>query len=584
MNLNFKRTHIMNHVYTEIELETIFYQNRFYYFKFNATEFYQSLKDVIENSTLDITSNIRIPCSQNVDLADFFEEYKFIQIFSSNFDHTEMFQKLKNVEYNRLEKIFHIWILYVSLYPQSMLNQVTYNLWSLNEIITLAKISLTKRDDSYVFKPFKPIQGSEFNHQLNTMVRIICSQDCLNLQIALQNELDLAGFEFRSEENPRFKTILHWAYFCNNSQMLNLLVQNKRGLRDCSLLSDSTYQKDFKMSLVIAKNLNLLNLNLPLVESAKHKFDGFHYLVHDSFLVDCYTTLSDRQIIDMFNVLFSIGLSLKIRHRTCEYEYSEFTFCICQSSIRVRIVEFLLDRFVNEINGDQNSKQVQTELSNTISYLIHYYESLDEIMSRSTKLVYLKINEILLILRTLYPLLNKRFKVFHANQFSIQHYLIYQISSQANSMSLYDTDEFKFIDFLLNYNIFSTIEEMDSLFASAILSLNKENLFLLTVYILENNFLSGRLALSWFELTARKVYFSEEFKLFLTQCLFPLCMHYMQTPRELKFLAKEAVRNSLPSISDRNIVLIGNLPANLVLYLKKTKLVARTDLTMTFFK
>ena len=125
---------------------------------------------------------------------------------------------------------------------------------------------------------------------------------------------------------------------------------------------------------------------------------------------------------------------------------------------------------------------------------------------------------------------------------------------------------------------------MDSLFASAILSLNKENLFLLTVYILENNFLSGRLALSWFELTARKVYFSEEFKLFLTQCLFPLCMHYMQTPRELKFLAKEAVRNSLPSISDRNIVLIGNLPANLVLYLKKTKLVARTDLTMTFFK
>ncbi len=596
----------MNDSFFGIELETVYHQRKLHFFKLNPVEFYNSLEKALLDNELDIGDTIQIEYESSVELFQFLDEIQIIKQFLEEYDlekkhrsiHEYITHNRSQIGTPRLFQLFGAWIFWIALYPQSILNKPPL-LFSLDETIQLAKSVL---DDRFIevftaYQPILPWRSHLSNtnsiydiikYQPNVLARAICSQDCENLSLLVANGLNVSSI--LDYDDPRFQSPVQIAFACRNIEMYQLLVLN-----ECKPLSSTQIgvvlpevKKDFKMSLMLLKTANMLNERF-VSYAVDYKSDSAHNLFQDSFLVNMYKSSASRdEIFEIYDLLLSSGFSLSMIDQVCEHQFTQFTYCICQSCIKPFIVEFLLQKFIHEKGHDVDSNEMQSALTDTLAYLVHYYENLTESVVRSSPLAYLTTNEILIILRTLFPLVNRKCKVFKQSQFSIQHHLVYNMSvssdrASATGSSLFDTLEFKLVDFLLNYKIFETVKEMDSLFASVVFSFNHELMFLFTVYILENNFLSGQLALSWFENVAEKTYFGAEFKVFIRRCIIPMCRFYICRPRMLRFIAREQIRSSLPSISNRNVKLLGFLPPNVELYLKQTVRIERGHEAMRFF-
>ncbi len=583
----------MSYSYIGVDLETIFHQKKLHFFRFNPAEFYKSLEAVLVNDRLKINDTIRIDYGSSVELFQFLDEIQSIKHFLDEYKgsiHERILQNYNKIGSKRLIELFGAWIFWLALYPQSILDKPPL-LLSLQETIQLAKSVLDdKYSEVFSYKPFRrlsPNSGGIYDiikHQPNILARAICSQDCMNLSLLISNGLDLSQFEFANDYNDsRLDSSLQLAFACRNIEMCQFLIQNGcKPLKPAQvgLILHPKVKKDLKTTLFVLKTANLLNEKLePL--AIDYKSDSNHNLFHDSFLVNLYKSASQEEIHEVFELFLSTGFSLGELDQVCEHQFTQFTYCVCQTHIKPFIVKFLLQKFTLE-RGGIDSVEMQDELIDTIAYLVHYYENLTESVLRNSPLSYLTTNEILIVLKTLFPLVNRKFKVFNQSQFSIQHHLVYNMSVNG-AVGLFDLLEFKLLDFLLNYRIFETVKEMDSLFASMVFSFNHEFMFVFTVYILENNFLNGQLAMSWFENVSEKTYFGPDFKNFIRDSVIPMCKFCIFKPRKLKFLARERVRSLLPSISDRNIRLLGCLPPSLELYLKQTFKVHPEHEAMRFF-
>jgi hypothetical protein len=137
--------------------------------------------------------------------------------------------------------------------------------------------------------------------QPDILTRAICSQSTENVQLLLDNGLNLNNF--KSYPHPILKSLLHWAYYCDNVDIFNLLIQN--GLRveenDGDIFYDVNHTKNFKFSVYLHF---FKENNLEICKSLK--FD------RDQFLTGykLYENKSNDELICLFDSLFKIGLKL----------------------------------------------------------------------------------------------------------------------------------------------------------------------------------------------------------------------------------------------------------------------------------
>ena len=262
------------------------------------------------------------------------------------------------------------------------------------------------------FGEYKNQKASTY-YQQNILVRAICSGSVDNVKLLINNGLNLDNFKkypFRD-----LKSILHYAYYWNNLEMIELLIQNGLTIdEDVSVINIKNI-RDLKFSLLNylkEKNCVLLK-SLEFIGNFQHNHSDISYRNKSE---------KDKVLTALKNLKFRNGYQEEITQNKLINLMSE-TFDIIKSihlpHILVKNIDFI--RIFSNLFSKINKK-----------YLIKYVSIL-------------KVN----ISFFLFEFLNYFKACKYTKYFQVNYY---------NIKNLYNTKYFIIIEYLLNYKLLSLIE------------------------------------------------------------------------------------------------------------------------------
>ena len=264
-------------------------------------------------------------------------------------------------------------------------------------------------DEYDLGKYFKYDQFESLFFHPNVLSRAICSQSVENVQLLLNNGLDLKKFQkFKTFPFKKFKSPLHWAFYCNNIEIFHLLIKNGCTIDHDDIFYDFNHKKNFKFSLYLhflrENNFNILN---------ELKFAPGQFMT--SFkLYEHFET--NEEIIEILESLLKIGLSLNTINHNFYYEtidkprhFIELFSCINQNGINSVIIKFLLNATKKQKNYS-SLKQLDFEISIILKDILSIFEyHLEEDASKPNKI---HINDLVQIYSSLLPLVDRKEALF----------------------------------------------------------------------------------------------------------------------------------------------------------------------------
>ena len=133
--------------------------------------------------------------------------------------------------------------------------------------------------------------------QPDILCRAICSNSIGNLRLLAENGYNLV----KHYKHPKFKSSLHWAYYCDNLEIFNYLLESGCSINENDIFYDPEHKKNFKFALY----LHFCKEKREEIYKSL-KFDDLFYLTNYN-LYEHYRNGDD--IINLFESLFKIGFS-----------------------------------------------------------------------------------------------------------------------------------------------------------------------------------------------------------------------------------------------------------------------------------
>ena len=133
--------------------------------------------------------------------------------------------------------------------------------------------------------------------QPDILCRAICSNSIDNLRLLAENGYNLV----KHYKHPKFKSSLHWAYYCDNLEIFNYLLESGCSINENDIFYDPEHKKNFKFALY----LHFYKEKREEIYKSL-KFDDLFYLTNYN-LYEHYRNGDD--IINLFESLFKIGFS-----------------------------------------------------------------------------------------------------------------------------------------------------------------------------------------------------------------------------------------------------------------------------------
>lgn len=547
-----KNTHLQE--MNNFQLEETFYRKKLFYFYFNSIAFYEWLESELREDNWPVP-----PINQHIPSPDQFicQFNQLKQLKSHQDSFITNIQVLGSKSQVKLDRLFMIWFYWAALFPQSLLVEIQTNLLSLNFIHDLATKLGVDVKSLFGYKPnFKSLESyldmDTMAYQPDVLTRAICSQDWSNVEFLLINGYNSPiDIEIEMLQSP-----LVWAIGCQNAHIVDKLQASRVST---SNFLTSSIRKDFQTALALLKHTFNPNLFEPeicdMIKNYESK-SGDH-LIHDEFLVKLYQIAPQSQVELFYDQIINIGFSFDILDQYCERPFDQFTYSICQSNVSVKIIDMLLNRFLDQVNHVTYSNKIQSHLVLCVEYLIHYYQVSDN------RKGLLKLSEINLIMRYLLPRVSSPLKL---SEYGIQQRLINDMEHRDDLFSLH---EFRLIDLLLSYKCWTSEQDLNSLFASFIYGCNsRKSIYLFICYLLENEFISSKVLLNWLFKIRLNSFFNKDIMTLVTKSLIPLTRSHVDRVKSLKAISRCWIRNRLPDLSEMSLDQLGPLPLHLRSYLR----------------
>ena len=591
-------------------LKSCFYNSRLLYADLKLPSFLNQLNHALANNLPLDQVNIPVQDFKRHNHKQFLEQFEYenlIQVedsFKSIIDYLNK-NKYKLSKERKIE-IFslilfwfsvsnlQVWLLYNDvkkyMYGEKTCKIITSN-YSFEWLHKFAKTILYEVNSTSCCYNYKQVAGiingddllpsnrnnsvlQQMQTQPDILTRAICSQSTENVQLLLDNGLNLNNF--KSYPHPILKSPLHWAYYCDNVDIFNLLIEN--GLRveenDGDIFYDVNHKKNFKFSVYLHF---LKENNLEICKSLK--FDRHQFLTGYKL----YENKSNDELINLFDSLFKIGFKLdflseiyekfKKKPDTKPQSYTQLFSCIYQNGISSFLINFLIQKLKNDCNF--TNLMVQNELLKGLKTLTYFFYR--NVSHRKPKL---EANYYLTIISTLLPMFDEIFiKRLKKACYMDTHSLVIQATlsiffpnrakfiegEEECSIYLFKRKMFKIIDLFFQYKLLRAkdhIEVFDALCNMHFVyrfpfDLQMEYIVTYIYYLLENDFMSTKAIIGNFKKVLKfdRIDYTtklEEFQ-FVNDTLDDICKTYQSKPRSLFCLSRLAIRNSNNSRIKQNV-------------------------------
>ena len=393
-----------------------------------------------------------------------------IQPFYENFIHLDESIELTNALLENKKRIENYSFRFVHEIAKSVLFEV-------NSLSCCYKLEFTAHDPKkYCINEYDSIYEYMWI-QPNILTRAICSQSAKNVNLLLDNGLNFIDYEFN---HPLLKTPLHWAFYCDNLVIFDLLIQNGCRFNENDIFYDSNCKKNFKFGLYLhflkEKNFKILD---------KLRFDEQTYFMSSFQLYEYYKT--DEEVIGLFDSLYSIGFDLNVVHAIHENlgnqetfnfaEYhTQFLACVNQNGIKQSIIEYLVKKLLDKYS--LYDPIIQNELVSTLRIITNlFYEHMLYYQRRK-----LKRNDFVHVVSAILPILNERSLNLYKSSIQDIKKEFYDLlidcitstcekeyngenNSNQAKFNVFNMNSFKIIDIFINYGLF-TKEDINLIFTS----------------------------------------------------------------------------------------------------------------------
>jgi hypothetical protein len=353
--------------------------------------------------------------------------------------------------------------------------------------------------------------------QPDILCRAICSNTTENVKLLAENGFNLV----KHYKHPKLKSGLHWAYYCDNLEMFNYLIENGYKVDENDIFYDPQYQKNFKFTLY----LHFYKEKREDIYKSL-KFDDLSFLTNFK-LYEHYQNNDD--IINLYENMFKIGFSLTVKTETCDQAFlqdekkilinvTQFATAISQTNINSFTIRFLKRKLDNECKNNQIIIQ---------EYLVNFFKHINNVYSHSLlhsfrnkeNRMRLSSSDVLRILTEVLPLLNNKsiLMLNKKQEFTFMYERIIGTycdkfetitieGSNDYPKYLYDRKSFKIIDLIIKYNILPNdyyFELLFHLFGFWTYDDKKywehiEIMALYFYYLLDNKFTSSKKVMEYF--------------------------------------------------------------------------------------
>ena len=591
-----------------------YYNLKLYLSHINIKDFLNELKLALLNNLPIVTVKVKFSKFQkdNRLVKDYLKQDEVDKAYDSFCFIINYLEKKKYLmETKRKIEIFRIWLYFVAIsydfeiYFKNISNsKAKLKIYSFRTLIQIIRSVMYELDDlnccfnhnevSFKENKQKETIFEDMITQPDILTRAICSNLIDNVKLLFEN-----GYRVNQRikyNHSMLKTPLYWAYYLDNVEIFNYLVNCGFEINDHDIFYDFNFKKSFKFSLYLYFLKENTKQNSVSIRDLV-KFDDTRYLVEFDF----YKSFKDYEIIQIYEKMFSFGFSLKALteyiniydvhyyySNGCylnpkDFEFNQLQFCVAQNGINSTIIKYLIDKFAQETDFETQYELADVIKHSAISHLSHY-KQLD---NEGLEIIYLNN-----ILTSLYPLLNENTtaylnKILNNAKFDLVDKLNENFTpsmakhvekSKNYEKCLYYRNSFKALDFFVNYGFCDEklcLRIIDSLTFWCRNDDFEELLQVLTqliFYLLENQFINRRNLIEYYEKNVWPDFSRAYYRLpdnnfrVLKKSIMKVIKFCSSHIESLFDLARYSIRNSIKVKSAENIKKL-NLPQALEYYI-----------------